>query len=75
MNENKFEYLGRKYVAVEDKVLDEVCEKCAFSEWAITKILPPCGTLQKHGEIPPCDSQKRKDCKDVYFVDEGKANK
>ena len=55
MNENEFILDGKKYVA---KTLDP-CMGCAFSSF--------CGRRSLY-EVPPCDSERRKDGRDVIFV-------
>lgn len=63
INENEFEYNGKKYVEVEEKT--DICDDCAFS-----KI--DCGKLQRLGKIPECCAFARDDLMDVRFVEKGK---
>lgn len=70
MNENEFEYNGKKYVAVEDNAF-EICENCAFKTESPLRL--GCGMLQRRMKIPPCSPLDRKDRRNVHFVEKGKA--
>ena len=66
MSENEFIIDGKTYVAVEDLEF-ELCSNCIF------KTKNPscfgCTTLMNRGEIPNCAAQRRKDGKNVHFVE------
>lgn len=59
MNENKFEYAGNTYVAVDSKLIP--CDHCAF--WKES-----CSELKSLGKIPRCCDFARKDRRTVSFV-------
>lgn len=68
MNENEFRYAGKTFVAVEDIDL-ELCWNCSFKTESPFRF--SCETLRTSGEIPHCAAKRRKDGRNVHFVEKG----
>lgn len=62
MNENEFEYNGRKFKTTEIELCNFSCEGCSFSK-------THCFNLAGKKLIPGCMGFERKDKKDVIFVE------
>lgn len=72
MNEDEFEYKGKTYVSEEvDDYYFNRCKACAFWVDFITgdEGVDGCMKLQSSGKVPPCVAHKRKDGKEVYFIE------
>ncbi len=57
MNENEFEYEGKKFVAIEE----DGCDNCFYGK--------DCALLMNEGKIPACAGTGRTDKKSVIFVE------
>lgn len=60
MNENEFEFEGKKYQAIDD--CGNLCDGCAFHN------KEACGESYYHA-VPKCDDSDRDDGRSVIFVE------